>query len=236
MNVIETKELTKRFKNGRGIENVSLNIKQGEIFGLLGPNGCGKTTAMKILTGLISPGSGKYRLFEKDPSADISVMSKVGCMIETPAFYPQLTVYENLKILCRLYPDLSESRIKEVIDQFELKKYMNDPVEKFSIGMKQRLGFAAAIIHKPKLLILDEPTNGLDIIARAKVRLLLHAFAKEGVTILMSSHITSEMQDICTRIAVMDKGHIVDVRNTEEIISRYGGVEDYYLQTTALEE
>lgn len=231
MNVIETNELTKKYSNGRGIENISLTVKKGEIFGLLGPNGCGKTTTMKILTGLIHSDSGGYKLFEQDPTQDISVKKRMGCMIEEPEFYPHLTANENMKILLRLYPQLSENRIKELSDKLELTEYMNEPVNKFSMGMKQRLGFAAAAVHSPELLILDEPTNSLDISGTANVRKLMKDFASNGGTILISSHITDEIQRICTKIAVMESGHILDVCDTDEAIRRFGSVEDYYLIT-----
>lgn len=233
MNVIKTKGLTKKYSNGRGADNVSVTVKKGEVFGLLGPNGCGKTTTMKLLTGLCKADSGEYRLFEQDPTQDISVMKRVGCLIEEPSFYPYLTAYENLKILLRLYPQLSESRIKELAEKLELSEYMNEPVYKFSLGMKQRLGFVSAVIHSPELLILDEPTNSLDISGTAKVRELLRAFAAKGGTILISSHITSEIQSICTKIAVMESGHILDVSGTEDIVRRFGSVEDYYLNTVS---
>lgn len=231
MNVIETKDLTKKYSNGRGADNISLTVKKGEVFGLLGPNGCGKTTFMKLLTGLSIADSGEYRLFEQEPAKDISVMKRVGCMIEEPAFYPHLTAFENLKILLRLYPQLSENRIRELSDKLGLTEYMNEPVYKFSMGMKQRLGFAAALIHSPELLILDEPANSLDIAGTAKMREMLKAFAANGGTILISSHITGEIQSICTKIAVMESGHILDISDTEDIIRRHGSVEEHYLIT-----
>lgn len=158
MYAIETLNLTKKYKNQRGAKNISLAIDQGEIFGLLGPNGCEKTTIMKMLVGLIHADSGEFRILEKKPDEEISIMSQVGCMIEEPAFYPYLTAYENLKILLRFYPELPQNHIDEVLEQLELIQYKNEPVEKFSMGMKQQLSFGAAILYKPKLLILDEPT------------------------------------------------------------------------------
>lgn len=235
MNVIETNDLTKIYSNGRGTENISLTVERGEVFGLLGPNGCGKTTFMKLLTGLNIADSGEYRLFGQSPANDISVMKRVGCMIEEPAFYPQLTSYENMKILLRLYPQLSESRIRELSDKLGLTEYMNEPVYKFSMGMKQRLGFAAAVIHSPELLILDEPANSLDIAGTAMVRKMLKAFAANGGTVLISSHITGEIQSICTKIAVMENGHILDVSDTDDIIRRHGSVEEHYLFTVGKE-
>lgn len=149
MYAIEAMNLTKKYKNQREAENISLKIKQGEIYGLLGPNGCGKTTIMKMLVGLLHADSGEFRIFEKKPDEEISVMSQVGCMIEEPAFYPYLTAYENLKILLRFYPELPQNRIDEVLEQLELIQYKDEPVGKFSMGMKQRLSFGAQFFTNP---------------------------------------------------------------------------------------
>lgn len=229
MYAIEAMDLTKKYKNQRGAENISLKIKQGEIYGLLGPNGCGKTTIMKILVGLLHADSGGFRILEKKPDEEIEIMAQVGCMIEEPAFYPYLTAYENLKILLRFYPELSQKRIDEVLEKLELTKYKNEPVGKFSMGMKQRLSFGAAILHKPRLLILDEPTNGLDIKGTAKIRNILKAYQQSGGTILISSHIAGEIQRICTKAAVMMNGKIIDESSITTAIMEYGSVEDYYL-------
>lgn len=229
MYAIETMNLTKKYKNQRGAENISLKIKQGEIYGLLGPNGCGKTTIMKMLVGLLHADSGDFRILEKRPDEEIAVMSQVGCMIEEPAFYPYLTAYENLKILLRFYPEFSQKRIDEVMEKLELTKYKNEPVGKFSMGMKQRLSFGAAILHKPKLLILDEPTNGLDIKGTAKIRNILKSYAQNGGTILISSHIAGEIQRICTKATVMMNGKIIDSSSISSANMEYGSVEDYYL-------
>ena len=184
---------------------------------------------MKMLVGLLHADSGEFRIFEKKPDEEIDVMSQVGCMIENPVFYPYLTAYENLKILLRFYPELSQKRIDEVLEELELTKYKDEPVGKFSMGMKQRLGFGAAILHKPKLLILDEPTNGLDIKGTAKIRHILKAYTQSGGTILISSHIADEIQRICTKAAVMMDGNIIDKSSITTAIIEYGSVEDYYL-------
>lgn len=229
MYAIETINLTKKYKNQRGAENISLTLAQGEILGLLGPNGCGKTTIMKTLVGLLHADSGEFRILEKKPDEELSVMSQVGCMIEEPAFYPYLTAYDNLKILLRFYPELSHKRIDEVLELLELTKYKDEPVGKFSMGMKQRLSFGAAILHKPKLLILDEPTNGLDIKGTAKIRHILKEYTQNGGAILISSHIAGEVQRICTKAAVMMNGKIIDKSSIDTAIIGYGSVEDYYL-------
>ena len=184
---------------------------------------------MKMLVGLLHADSGEFRIFEKKPDEEIDVMSQVGCMIENPVFYPYLTAYENLEILLKFYPELSQKRIDEVLEELELTKYKDEPVGKFSMGMKQRLGFGAAILHKPKLLILDEPTNGLDIKGTAKIRHILKAYTQSGGTILISSHIADEIQRICTKAAVMMDGNIIDKSSITTAIIEYGSVEDYYL-------
>lgn len=229
MYALETINLTKKYKNQRGAEDISMKVEQGEIYGLLGPNGSGKTTIMKVISGLIHADSGEFRIFEKNPDSENHVMSQVGCMIEEPTFYTYLTAYENLKILLRFYPELSDNRIDEVLESAELIKYKDESVGKFSMGMKQRLGFAAAILGNPKLLILDEPTNSLDIKGTAKVRDILKAYQNEGGTVLISSHISSEIERICTKVSVMMNGKIIDTISVSEAVAEYGSIEEYYL-------
>lgn len=150
-------------------------------------------------------------------------------MIEEPTFYTYLTAYENLKILLRFYPELSDNRIDEVLESVELIKYKDESVGKFSMGMKQRLGFAAAILGNPKLLILDEPTNSLDIKGTAKVRNILKAYQNEGGAVLIFSHISSEIERICTKVSVMMNGKIIDTISVSEAVAEYGSIEEYYL-------
>lgn len=229
MYALETINLTKKYKNQRGAEDISMKVEQGEIYGLLDPNGSGKTTIMKVISGLIHADNGEFRIFEKNPDSENHVMSQVGCMIEEPTFYTYLTAYENLKILLRFYPELSDNRIDEVLESVELIKYKDESVGKFSMGMKQRLGFAAAILGNPKLLILDEPTNSLDIKGTAKVRNILKAYQNEGGTVLISSHISSEIERICTKVSVMMNGKIIDTISVSEAVAEYGSIEEYYL-------
>lgn len=236
MNAIEIHNLTKKYKNNRGIEDVSLTVNSGEIFGLLGPNGCGKTTTMKILTGLLFQDKGSVSFFGENTANNKKIMSQVGCMIEEPAFYPYLTAEENLKTLLELYRELTPKHIDDVLDMVGLAKYKNEPVGKFSMGMKQKLYFCTAILHNPKLLILDEPTNGLDISSTACIRKILKDFTKNGGTILLSSHIASEIEKACTSAAVMSDGKIIDNVKIDEAAAKYGSVEDYYLHLMDEEE
>ncbi len=229
MNVLEINELTKKYKNQRGVENVSVSIKDGEVIGLLGPNGCGKTTAMKAIAGLVTADSGSISLFGINPLEDRTVMSKVGCLIEAPAFYPYLTAEENLKILLRLYPSLTSKRMNEVLEMVGLTQYKDEKVCKFSFGMKQKLGICNALFHNPKLLILDEPTNGLDIGATADLRRILKGFKNNGGSVLISSHIAGEIEKICSTIIVMSEGSVIGTKSINEITMEYGSLEEYYI-------
>ena len=169
--VIEITHLTKLYKNGRGINDLSLDIYQGEIFGFLGPNGAGKTTAMKIMTGLITPDRGDVKIFGHSILDEYEkAMAHVGCIIEIPETYPYLSAYDNLRQLARFYPDVDGKRIEEVLELTGMLRYKNEKPKRFSLGMKQRLGLSAAILSRPKVVILDEPLNGLDVEGMIDIR------------------------------------------------------------------
>lgn len=189
--VIEINNLSKVYKNGRGITNINLEINRGEIFGFLGPNGAGKTTAMKIMTGLIKPDSGDVKLLGYSVLEDFEkAMSKVGCIIETAESYSYLTAYENLKQFSRYYKNVDDDRIEEVLELTGISKFKNEKTRKFSLGMKQRLGISAAIISRPEIVILDEPLNGLDVEGMIDIRNLIKNLAeKEKTTFFISSHL-----------------------------------------------
>lgn len=230
MSVVELTNLTKTYKNGRGIKGLNLTIEKGQVYGLLGPNGSGKTTTMKIMTGLIRPDSGNVNIFGHDPGEDMEkAMGKVGCMIENPSFYPYLTAEQNLEIVRKLYPDCSEAAIRHVLEQLGLSAYKNEKVEKYSLGMKQRLGLAMTLLSEPELLILDEPANGLDIEGMALVRDIIRKQAKKGRTILISSHLAGEIEQICTRVAIIREGMLLSAAEVPELLAVYGSVESYYL-------
>ena len=229
--VIEIKNLTKIFKNGRGIKNIDLDIYKGEIFGFLGPNGAGKTTAMKIMIGLARQDSGEVKLFGHDISQNFeSVMRKVTCIIETAEAYPYLTAYENLKQISRYYNDIDDKRIDEVLELVGLSKFKNEKPKKFSLGMKQRLGIAAAILPKPQLIILDEPLNGLDVEGMIDVRNIIKNLAeKEQTTFFISSHLIHDVELTCNRIGVLYEGEMLNVDYTENILSNYASLENYFV-------
>lgn len=230
MNIIELSNLTKLYKNGRGIRELSLNIEKGQVYGLLGPNGSGKTTTMKVMTGLVRADSGEVRIFGHNPGEDMEkAMQYVGCLIETPSYYPYLTAKQNLEIIRKLYPAIPQARIEHVLGMVGLSAFGNDKLEKFSLGMKQRLGIAMTILSEPEFLILDEPSNGLDIEGMADVRDIIRNQAKKGRTILISSHLAGEIEQICTHVAVIREGTLLNTAVVTELLTEYGSIEKYYL-------
>lgn len=231
MKAMEITGLTKIYKNGRGISDLNLEVDQGDIFGFLGPNGAGKTTAMKMMAGLIKPDSGDVRIFGASIFEDyVQAMKDVGCIIETAESYPYLTANENLKLFARFYPEAGQKRIDECLEITGLLKYKNEKSEKFSLGMKQRLGVAAAILSKPKLLILDEPLNGLDVEGMLDMRRLIkHLAQEEGTTFFISSHLIHDVELTCTRIGVVYGGKLVNVEYTQNILANYASLENYFV-------
>lgn len=203
--ILETRNLTKKFKNQTAVSNVSLAIRRNTIFGLLGPNGAGKSTTLKMITGIMKASSGEI-LFENHPWSRKD-LKDIGALIESPAIYPNLTAMENLDLVCTLY-GLPKVRSKEVIDIIDLKNAGKKEVKNFSTGMKQRLGLGMALVNNPKLLILDEPTNGLDPIAIRELRELIRSFPSRGVTVILSSHMLSEVEQVADEIAIISKGII----------------------------
>lgn len=228
---IEIINLTKQYPNGRGIRNLNLTVLEGEIFGFLGPNGAGKTTVMKIMTGLVKPDAGDVKLFGKSIQDDyVEAMKHVGAIIETAESYPYLTAYENLKLYARYYPDVDQKRIDDCLEMVGLIKYRNEKPRNFSLGMKQRLGLAAAILSRPKLLILDEPMNGLDVEGMLEVRRLIKRLAEEeGTTFFISSHLIHDVERTCTRIGLIYNGTLLSVADTEEILANYASLEHYFV-------
>ena len=216
--VIETENLTKKYKNKTVVNNINMKIEKGKIYGLLGKNGAGKTTTMRMLLNMATKTSGKIILFGNIPNNN--TYRKIGSIIETPGFYENLTAEENLKIISKIRGNYSKEKIREILSTVSLddnnKKYGD-----FSLGMKQRLGIAAAIMHNPELLILDEPINGLDPIGIKKIRHLLKRLSRENATtILISSHILSEIENLADIIGVMDNGQLITELTKDELNSQ----------------
>lgn len=218
--VLELKNVSKSFGKRKVINDISLEVKEGEIYGFLGPNGSGKTTTIKMILRLIDLDSGTITVNGYDTKKQFEkAMECIGAIVENPDMYKYMTGLENLKLHARIR-NVDEKRIDEVLELVELKDRAKDKVGKYSLGMKQRLGLALTLLHKPKVLILDEPTNGLDPAGIKKLRDILKEIAhKEGVAVFVSSHILSEMQLMCDKVAVLDNGKIVkteEITNTQE--------------------
>ena len=229
--VIEIKNLSKIYKNGRGITDINLDIHKGEIFGFLGPNGAGKTTAMKVMTGLIKPDSGDVKILGHSILEEYEkAMAKVGCIIETAESYLYLTAFENLKQVSRYYKDVDKERIHEALELTGLLKYKDEKPKKFSLGMKQRLGIAAAILSRPEIVILDEPLNGLDVEGMIAMRKIIKNLSeKENTTFFISSHLIHDVELTCTRIGVLYDGKMLNVDSMENILNNYATLENYFV-------
>ncbi|ACQ53152.1 ABC transporter ATP-binding protein [Clostridium botulinum] len=211
-NILKTYNLTRKYGTTAVVDNINMNIKKGEIYGFLGRNGAGKTTTLRMIMGLISPTKGEYELFGKK-MGDREVFGRIGAIIETPGFYPNLTARENLDIHRRLMGIPNKEYVDEALEIVGLTNYdiKKKKVKKYSLGMKQRLGVARALLHKPELLILDEPTNGLDPVGIKEMReTLLDLNKKKEITILVSSHILGEIQQLATKIGIIHNGKLLE--------------------------
>ncbi|MGE7997781.1 ABC transporter ATP-binding protein [Lysinibacillus sp. NPDC093190] len=208
--IVQTENLSKSFGKEQAVSNINLKIRKGEIYGFLGPNGAGKTTTIRMLLGLMKPSSGTIKIFQKDLTKErINILAKVGSLVENPSYYPHLTAYENLEALRKIL-GVPKSRIDEVLEIVRLKDAADKKVKGFSLGMKQRLGIAASLLHNPELLILDEPTNGLDPSGIIEIRNLIKRLPSEyGMTIIISSHLLSEIDQMATQVGIVTKGKMI---------------------------
>jgi ABC-2 type transport system ATP-binding protein len=205
---VETAGLTKRFGNRTVVDKVDLAIPAGSVCGFVGPNGAGKTTTIRMLLGLIRPTAGQGKILGGSLTDPKSYLSKVGALIESPAFYPQLSGRDNLKALARL-GRLDTAKVEGSLARAGLTERADDKYRSYSLGMKQRLGIAAALLPDPQLLILDEPTNGLDPAGIVEMRGLIRSFAGDGMTVLVSSHLISEIEQICDHVVMIRGGRLV---------------------------
>lgn len=210
MEILKCENLKKQVKNKVIVENISFSMNKGDVVGFIGPNGAGKTTIIKLILGLIKLTEGKVYIDGYDIQKNfIKAMEKVGAIVETPDLYMYLSGYDNLKLTANNYKNITKKRINEVIKMVGLENRIKDKVSTYSLGMRQRLGIAEAIINNPELLILDEPTNGLDVEGTIEIRNLIKELSNEGIAILISSHNLTEIDNLCNRIIAIKNGRII---------------------------
>ena len=227
---VEVRGLTKQYGELKAVDNVDLTVEAGDVFGYLGPNGAGKTTSMRMMLGLISPSAGSVRLFGKDPQSSIEALEGVAGFVEAPRFYPYLDGRTNLKLLASLDGNGAPSRVDEVLEVVELAERGGDKVGGYSHGMRQRLGIAASLLRQPRLLMLDEPATGLDPAGMRDMRRLVRRLADDGITVLLSSHLLAEVDELCNRVAIVRKGQIAYEGRLEDLRKAAGL--SYSLRTT----
>jgi ABC-2 type transport system ATP-binding protein len=221
----------KRYKEVLAVDHIDLNVGSGDVYGFLGPNGAGKTTTLRMCLGLIMPSEGNVELFGRDPMhAGAAALEGVAGFVEAPRFYPYLTGRKNLELLAALDGGGARARIDEVLDVVELAPRGKHRVGGYSHGMRQRLGIAAALLRRPRLLILDEPTTGLDPAGMRDMRALIRRLAEQGITVLLSSHQLPEVQELCDRVAIVDRGRVVYEGALADLRRQGGG--GYKLRTT----
>lgn len=218
--VLQTTNLTKTYGKQKVVNSVNLTAYEGEVFGFLGPNGAGKTTTLGMALGLVHPTAGEVTVFGEHVAPDHPrALKDVGALLGAPAFVPYLSAWDNVEMVSRLTPGVDRKRIAETLELVGLTDFAHRRAGRFSTGMKQRLGLAIALVHRPRFVILDEPTNGLDPAGMREIRLLLRSLAENGTSVLLSSHLLNEVQQVCDRIAVLNKGSVVAQGRVEDLLS-----------------
>ena len=215
-NILEIQQLSKSYRSVKAIKNLSIHIEQGQAYGLLGPNGSGKTTTLSILTGILRQDTGTYRWFGEAPSP--GQRTRIGSLIETPHFYPYLNLEKNLRIICTV-KNIGFGDIERVLKETRLFARRKSRFRTLSLGMKQRLGIAAALLGDPQVLVLDEPTNGLDPEGIAEVRETIIEQVERGKTLILASHILSEVEKICSHVAILKNGDLLAAGSVKEILA-----------------
>ncbi len=217
--VLATNDLTKRYGKGDqarlAVDSVAMTVRRGEVYGFLGPNGAGKTTTLRMALGLIRPTSGTVTVLGR-PAGDPEVTERVGALVEGPGFYPFLSGRDNLQVMAR-YRGLSSKPVEQALERVDLAGRGDDAFKSYSLGMKQRLGVAAALLGDPELIVLDEPTNGLDPAGMQDMRWLIGALAQGGTTVVLSSHLLAEVQEICDRVGVISGGRLLRESTVAEL-------------------
>ena len=229
--VIETSELCKSYgERIVAVDRLTMRVRRGEVYGFLGPNGAGKTTTLRMLLGLVRPTSGSARVLGAAPGSP-DALARTGALIETPSFYPFLSGRDNLRVLAR-HAGVAESRIEPALAEVELTARADDRFQAYSLGMKQRLGIAAALLKDPELLILDEPTNGMDPAGMAEMRTFIRRLGRGNRTVLLSSHLMAEVEQICDRVGVISRGSLVGEGTVDEL----RGGENLWVRAEPLDE
>ena len=218
--VVELKNVTKVIKGKKIIDNLTFNIQEGEVFGFLGPNGAGKTTTIRMIVGLMKISSGDILVCGKNVKSEYEdALRNVGGIVENPEMYKFLTGYQNLMQYARMIKGITKEKINEVIELVGLEDRIHEKVKTYSLGMRQRLGLAQSLLHEPKVMILDEPTNGLDPAGIREIRDHLRKLTKQkGMAVIVSSHLLSEMEMMCDRIAIIQKGKLIDVQKVHDFV------------------
>lgn len=207
--IVVTHDLTKKYKKHTSVDGLNLRIRRGEIYGFLGPNGAGKTTTIRMLLGLIKPTKGNIEIFGQNLNKNrLQILQRIGSLVESPTYYGNLTGYENLEAVRRLR-GLPEQRVNEVLETVRLSKVANRLTKEYSLGMKQRLGIAVSLLSSPDLLILDEPTNGLDPSGIQEIRELIKELPKSGMSVIVSSHLLSEIDQMATQVGIINNGRMI---------------------------
>ena len=219
--ILRTVGLTKKFGKRTAVNNLNLEIRKGEVFGFLGPNGSGKSTTVSMIVGLIAPTSGSVNAFGMNLKENYwPIMRRLGATIESPAFYPYLSGWDNLALFSIAIGGIPESKIKEVLERVNLLDRAKDKYKQYSLGMKQRLAIAGALLRDPELIILDEPTNGLDPAGYKEVRDLIPSLASENRTIVLCSHLLHEVEKVCDRVAIIKEGNVLACEHIQVLLAK----------------
>lgn len=219
--ILTTENLTKIYGQHRAADQINIHIKQGEVYGLIGRNGAGKTTILKMICGLSTPTSGSFTFMGKSGAELLKCKNQIGSLIETPGLFPKMTAFQNVKLKCLSLGIKDNKYVESLLEQVGLSNAHKKPVQSFSLGMKQRLGIAIALVGNPKFIVLDEPINGLDPQGIAEMRHIIHKLSKEnGLTIIVSSHILDELVKVADSFAIINGGKLLDEFTSEELARR----------------
>ncbi|GIJ93416.1 ABC transporter ATP-binding protein [Capnocytophaga stomatis] len=221
--ILEINNLSKNFGKFRAVDNISFRIEKGNVYGLLGPNGSGKSTTLGMILNVVNKTSGTYQWFGGNTSNQ-QALKRIGAIIERPNFYPYMSAYDNLKLVCKI-KEISTDKIQSKLKLVGLWEYKDRKFKAFSLGMKQRLAIASALLNDPEILILDEPTNGLDPQGIHKIRELIQYIASQGVTVLLASHLLDEVEKVCSHVIVLQQGKMLYNGRVDEMVTSNGFIE-----------